>query len=200
MLTVLHGHTSPETAYVVEDYPYGFRLRCKMRYWLEKADKGAKKGQYRLMTQTTNPKVAGEVWNKPKASTYLAFAVLTKNEANGHIHWDGLHECFWVNDWAKLVSRGIQKQFNNDEQTEVEALISARRRQDNSWVKFDALVADIRRCLMNFELDARSEVKGACEAMRYGNPIYQSDFDDAFNYVLAVDHGRYVEKVEKAPA
>ena len=30
-MTVLTGHTSPETAYVVSDYPYGFRLRCQIR-------------------------------------------------------------------------------------------------------------------------------------------------------------------------
>lgn len=34
-MKVLSGHTSPETAYVVDDYPYGFRLRCKIRYWIE---------------------------------------------------------------------------------------------------------------------------------------------------------------------
>ena len=27
--TELVGHTSPETAYTVEDYPYGFRLRTR---------------------------------------------------------------------------------------------------------------------------------------------------------------------------
>ena len=62
----LEGHTTPETAFVVDDYPYGFRLRCKIRYWLE-----YRKGYgYRFVSQTTNPKKAGEVWNKEKAGTY----------------------------------------------------------------------------------------------------------------------------------
>ena len=26
---------SPETAIIVPDYPYGFRLRCKLRVWVE---------------------------------------------------------------------------------------------------------------------------------------------------------------------
>lgn len=80
-LTVLRGHTSPETAYVVSDYPYGFTLRCQIRYWLE-----TKKGKgTRLVTQTTNPKVAGTVWNKPKASTYSGgFAFLYLDEV-GHV-------------------------------------------------------------------------------------------------------------------
>lgn len=85
----LIGHTSPETAFVVEDYPYGFRLRCKIRYWLE-----YKKGfGYRLVSQTTNPKLSSEVWNKPKASTYAPLAVMVQLPPNdkGHceVSWVG---------------------------------------------------------------------------------------------------------------
>ena len=81
--SILRGHTSPETAYLVDDYPYGFRLRCKIRYWLEhKIGYG-----HRLVSQTSNPKVAGEPWNQPKASTYgsgLAFMFL---DEQGHVQW-----------------------------------------------------------------------------------------------------------------
>jgi len=84
-LQVLGGHTSPETAYLVADYPYGFRLRCKIRYWLEYKPKLG----FRLVSQTTNPKIAGrEVWNKPKASTYCMLAVMGLN-AEGHVTWTG---------------------------------------------------------------------------------------------------------------
>jgi hypothetical protein len=80
-------HVSPETAYVVDDYPYGFRLRCKIRYWLEyKLDHG-----YRLVSQTTNPK-RGHVWNKPKASTYARFGGAMFLDYDGHVQWTGLSE------------------------------------------------------------------------------------------------------------
>lgn len=84
----LSGHTSPETAYVVEDYPYGFRLRCKIRYWLEYVPgKG-----FRFWSQTSNPK-RGNTWNKPKASTYSRFGgCMFKNDETGHISWSGLSE------------------------------------------------------------------------------------------------------------
>jgi len=91
-MQILKGHTSPETAYVVDDYPYGFRLRCKIRYWLEyKAGKG-----FRLVSQTSNPKKydAGGLipWNKPKASTYCKFGGCMTLADNGHVHWTGLSE------------------------------------------------------------------------------------------------------------
>jgi hypothetical protein len=88
MTTILTGHVSPETAYVVEDYPYGFRLRCKIRYWLEF---NPKKG-FRFWSQTTNPKRPGEVWNKPKASTYCRFGGAMYLNSEGHVKWVGLTE------------------------------------------------------------------------------------------------------------
>jgi len=86
--TILTGHDSPETAYVIEDYPYGRRLRCRKRVWVETATKGAKKGQQRVASQTTNPKRAGEVWNKPKRGTYSDIVVLYL-DTSGHVQGAG---------------------------------------------------------------------------------------------------------------
>lgn len=83
----LSGHDSPDTALVIDDYPYGFRLRCKIRYWLEEKPKHG----VRLVSQTTNPKREGEFWNKPKASTYSEVGVMLRERATGHITWTGLH-------------------------------------------------------------------------------------------------------------
>jgi hypothetical protein len=70
----------------VPDYPYGYTLRCSIRYWIE-----TKSGHgQRLVSQTTNPKKAGEVWNKPKASTYTELRVLYLNSDNGHVESDAL--------------------------------------------------------------------------------------------------------------
>jgi hypothetical protein len=86
---VLSGHVSPETAYVVEDYPFGFTLRCKIRFWLEyKAKKGV-----RFCSQTTNPKRPGEVWNTAKkASTYCRFGGAMYLDEQGHVQWSGLSQ------------------------------------------------------------------------------------------------------------
>lgn len=83
--SILSGHDTPETAYVCDDYPFGFRLRCKIRYWIESTKKGD-----RFCSQTTNPKVDGEVWNKPKKSTYSDVGVMFLDD-QGHVKWTGVH-------------------------------------------------------------------------------------------------------------
>ncbi len=74
----LLGHTTPETAFVVEDYPYGFVLRCKIRYWIEHRPGHG----FRFVSQTTNPKSPVERWNKPKASIYWPLMVMVQLDAN----------------------------------------------------------------------------------------------------------------------
>jgi hypothetical protein len=82
----LTGHTSPETAYNVDDYPYGRTLRCKIRYWLERKET---KG-FRFVSQTENPKTGR--WNAPKPSTYMMFAGAMFLDEKDHCHWAGLSE------------------------------------------------------------------------------------------------------------
>jgi hypothetical protein len=85
---LLPGHATPESAYQVDDYPYGYTLRCKIRYWLEYTPKRG----FRLWSQTTNPKRPGEVWNKPKASTYRRFGGAMYLDEKDHVQWAGLSE------------------------------------------------------------------------------------------------------------
>jgi hypothetical protein len=92
---VIAGAVSAETAYVVPDYPYGFRLRCAIRYWIETT---TTKHGARVVSQTTNPKRGG-IWNRSKASTYSDLRVLYVDE-QGHVQNDALSFA-WV-DEAKL--------------------------------------------------------------------------------------------------
>jgi hypothetical protein len=88
-ITILKGHVSPETAYVVEDYPYGYKLRCKIRYWIEYKNNFG----FRFVSQTTNPKKPLEHWNAPKAGTYFKFGMCMYLEhENGHVSYSGLHQ------------------------------------------------------------------------------------------------------------
>lgn len=68
--------------YIVDNYPYGFRLRTKIRYWVETT----KYGQ-RFCSQTLNPKTLN--WNKPKKSTYRQIILIGLNEKE-HITYVGI--------------------------------------------------------------------------------------------------------------
>ncbi len=97
-LKPLIGHTSEETAFLVDDYPYGFRLRCKIRYWLEyKPGIG-----FRFCYQTTNPNMAGDFWNKPKKSTYRELAIMGLGE-NDHVTWHGI-SMYYPEELAQFVA------------------------------------------------------------------------------------------------
>jgi hypothetical protein len=80
----LYDHTSEATAYFVADYPYGFRERTQIRYWLESKPK---KG-WRFVSQTVNPKTGR--WNKPKASTYAEWGAAMYLDEDGHVQWNGI--------------------------------------------------------------------------------------------------------------
>lgn len=87
-MILLHNYTSAANSFLVTDYPFGFRLRCKIRYWLEfSANKGV-----RFCSQTTNPKKDYESWNKPKYSTYCRFGGAMFLDEENHVQWSGLHE------------------------------------------------------------------------------------------------------------
>lgn len=83
----LYGHTCPENAYLVADYPYGRKVRCRLRAWLEFG--GNNKG-YRFVTQTEHP--TRKVWNAPKKSTYIFVAACMYLDENEHVQWQGISE------------------------------------------------------------------------------------------------------------
>lgn len=74
-------YTSEDHAYLVDDYPYGFRLRCKIRYWVDYSQRHG----WRLVSQTTNPKREGTHWNKPKAGTYSELGMVIGLDHEDHV-------------------------------------------------------------------------------------------------------------------
>lgn len=131
--TVLHNHTSEETAYEIPDYPYGFKLRCKCRWWIETKPKH---GQ-RMMQQTSNPK-KNNTWNKPKGSTYSDFLVLYKDE-NNHVHNHGTS--LYASNIINFLSSGFYAQLDEDQLNRLNIIIRASRRADaSSWERYDAII------------------------------------------------------------
>lgn len=102
VVTPLYGHRDEASSFVVADYPYGFRLRTQIRYWLETVPK---KG-VRFVSQTMNPKTGG--WNKPKKSTFSRFGEAMYLDENGHVQSKALTEYSSADEVADFV-----RQFPN---------------------------------------------------------------------------------------
>lgn len=81
----LYGHDSQETSYVVDGYPWGFRLRTQKRYWIETSTRRG--GGQRMVSQTLNPKTGR--WCAVKKGTYSPVLVMGLDE-NGHVVCVGL--------------------------------------------------------------------------------------------------------------
>jgi hypothetical protein len=135
-MKILHGHTSPETAFVVDNYPYGYKLRCKIRYWIEKASKGKGKGQYRFCSQTLNPKT--KKWNAPKYSIYSTFMIMGI-EDNGYI----THKTLTPYDNQETINKFLTE--NKDELSESERdlinkLLDTKKQVENLIFKISARI------------------------------------------------------------
>ena len=87
-ITILKDHVSPETAYVVADYPYGFRLRCKIRYWLEYAPKLG----FRLCVADHEPKKTWGSLEQAESLNIQQIGGCMYLDGEGHVQWSGLDE------------------------------------------------------------------------------------------------------------
>lgn len=101
---ILNGHTSEDTAYLVEDYPYGWK-RTQIRYWIESVPR---KGD-RFVRQTLNPNTGK--WNKPKKSTYCAVMVMYLNDID-HVKYSGLTYSTDEKEYINFLERNNGAEFN----------------------------------------------------------------------------------------
>jgi len=129
-MKILKDHTTKETAYIVDDYPYGFRLRCKIRYWLEHhPTRGS-----RLCSQTTNPKRVSEYWNTPKCSTFAYLAGCMFLDENNYVQWTGLNEYSTAQEsitWYETYKDGLTPELLK----RVEAWIRGKRKFEEAVEK-----------------------------------------------------------------
>lgn len=96
----LYGYDSMENAYVVENYPWGFSLRTKIRYWVETNDK--KNGGQRFCSQTVNPKTG--VWCAPKKGIYHGVVIMFLDE-NEHVKFIATHPYDTLEDLLSLEEK-----------------------------------------------------------------------------------------------
>lgn len=117
---VLTGHVDPASALVVDDYPYGFRLRTQIRYWIESKPKFGD----RFVSQTLNPKTGR--WNKPKPGQYATVLFMFLDE-NGHVKTTGLGKYDQKVDRIEQFLADLGDLLNGVQKSEVTALLGAAR-------------------------------------------------------------------------
>lgn len=120
----LTGHNSFETAYKIENYPWGFKLRTTQFVWVETLPK---KGD-RIIRQTIDPRT-GELC-AAKASTFSPIKWLFIDE-NGHVQSTGLN--IYTN--KETVTKCI-------EQIGVENLNKEQRKQYNQLMGINEVKTD----------------------------------------------------------
>lgn len=148
-LNILTGHNDPDSAYLVDDYPYGRSLRCQIRYWIDTRPSGKNKGDQRFARQTTNPKRPGTVWNKPHYSTYSGFAFLYL-DGNGHVQWVGI-PTMWIDETCNTRARhsGLYDALTDEQRKQYDARLAITRKYNPTttaeWNERVTLIADYIR-------------------------------------------------------
>lgn len=123
MNTFLFGHTSPDTAYLVTDYPYGFKLRTEIRYWIESAPK---KGD-RFVSQTKNPKTGR--WNAAKMSTYYPIMAMFLNEI-GHVKMTAISPYDSQKAQAFVATLGGTEKLNDLQRVQYNDMLGIREEKE----------------------------------------------------------------------
>jgi hypothetical protein len=195
-LTLLRGHVSQETAYVVDDYPYGRTLRCKIRYWLETATKGKGKGETRFVSQTSDPKRDNLVWNKPKAGNYCQVLFMYQDTRNGYIHTAGM-TFPGPDSWATFYAYGLYQQMNAEEKKYVDTLIAVSRKMNpSSYKEWDEHTEKVKLAVAQHGLDNPDLYKLGGFDERNENYIYELTFQKIVN-MLKADQGIFTIPTEK---
>lgn len=120
----LYNANNQETAIIIHNYPYGFRLKTDIRYWIETK---AKKGD-RFCSQTLNPKT--NKWNAPKCSTYSEIMIM-KEEDNGYIRYTSFSHWEDEEKLTKWLENKDQSQFNQDQKDQLIKLKAIFRTREN---------------------------------------------------------------------
>lgn len=143
-------HIDQESAYLVEDYPYGRGdWRCKIRYWVETATKGAKRGQQRMVSQTTNPARGNAVWNKPDTTSRGGYSLMVFMylNSNGHVRPCSVTEFDLIEvAVARLHLAGVYEQMTDEDRAQYDLLCKASRHYNPTvTAKWDAKLGKVMR-------------------------------------------------------
>jgi hypothetical protein len=189
----LLGYDSEENAYEVEDYPYGFRLRTKIRYWVETTNQGD-----RFCSQTLNPKT--NRWNKPNKSTYSNIGFMYLDEQN-HVTWTGIGIYTKPEEREALINEIGEDKLNPKQLLQLKQLRGEKVeiRDEEGKLKKDYVITWERdwkdktkfvECKLKFNRPDRVSLREIIEALKTVNQekLYQMFDNDGF-VRIAVNNG-----------
>jgi hypothetical protein len=142
LVEILNGHTSADTAYLVKDYPYGRRLRCQRRTWIETAVKGQYTGRQRFMAQTNDPRKDGIAWNNPHASTYDPFIAMYLDHENHVAYWNAGPGVTPDGD-ARMRLMGLYEQLTTADRERYDALVARSKHYAEPWTRWDEKISEL---------------------------------------------------------
>ena len=174
---LLFGHTDEASAYVVDDYPYGFKLRTQIRYWIET---NAKHGD-RFVSQTLNPKTGA--WNKPKRDTYSPVTVLRLDDA-GHVKTTGLGLWPHPDRIAHFMER-CGDQLNEYQRKQVASLIGYNKAFEG--VTFECVNTTGWSAEQHAEFDAKQKVAEQAIGRRVAVETFHAKNDIVREFGFAAD-------------
>ena len=153
-----------ESAVIVDNYPWGFKLKTKRAYWIETNNKGD-----RFCYQTLNPK--NNKWCAVKTSTYGAAFVLTQDESNGYVSYFGLSKCDAAKDVESWLTKVDYEQLNTLQKKQLCKIKAFSKSMENVKIDFVNTTAwsDEQRAAHKAKQD---EING--KLATYANKLYGS--------------------------
>jgi hypothetical protein len=101
-----------ETAIEVDNYPWGYTLKTKRRYWVESNKRGD-----RAVYVTMNPKTGK--WCKPKANTYTAVLAVTRDDDTGRVGFQGVSKYAAADEIADALDWMDFEKLNDFQKAEI---------------------------------------------------------------------------------
>ena len=153
-MKMLKEQPTEENPHIVNDYPYGYSLRCIMRYWIETT----KRGQ-RSCRQSQNPKTGK--WNKPKKSTYSNIMLAGLDEKG---HYKVISNSMYSLKESKEFSKKYSEYFSDWQKKEMLNIIGMEEVYDKVEYSFKArkfkhkTTGEITESIPIFEMDDYVEV------------------------------------------
>jgi len=129
MENYIFGHTDEATALEVKNYPWGFRLRTSIFYWIETVPK---KGD-RFCHYTIDPRNGRKC--TPKKSTFSNIAVMGTDE-NGHVKFSG------VTIYTKAEAREEFIKAIGEQNLNAEQIKQLKQLRGEKIVKSDPITGD----------------------------------------------------------